>query len=383
MKKSNIPYFYGLKNHKTENFKQYKYLKNTFSPKIKNNFKYGTNNLIEKRHSNFLKKIKKYSKKNQYFLRIDIEKFFPSISHEIFKKEIEENYKILVKPTLSRKMEKFIKNNLKQFCNSSPFEEMAIPIGNSLSGILSTIFLLKIEKELNKNKITYLKWADDFLIFFNEKKEIEQNLKKIIVPCTKKLKINLNPLKTQSGKIHKDSLNFLGFDYHGGIFSINKNKIKEFQKKIIELTVLNKKTKTDTLIKKINYKIRGFGHFYKFAKCKNDFKKLDSFIRKRIRRKILHLRNNENKQGNFILTNQILEQMNLRSLSEIKTIFDQKKERKNKKRNNTNTSNNNKSTTQKSQKNNISADLNYSALILRELRILTVKIEKIQKKLKK
>ena len=81
--------------------------------------------------------------------------------------------------------------------------------------------------------------------------------------------------------------------------------------------------------KKINYKILGFEHYYKFTSCKNDFKKLDAWIRMRIRRYLLENRLVSTKESNLLFTNEILNNLNLKSLEKIKNNLELKNKLKN------------------------------------------------------
>ena len=57
---------------------------------------------------------------------------------------------------------------------------------------------------------------------------------------------------------------------------------------------------------------------YKFADAKQAFDKLDSFIHARARRYINRNKNSKDRQANYILTNQVLKELKLKSL---KTIY--------------------------------------------------------------
>jgi len=117
----------------------------------------------------------------------------------------------------------------------------------------------------------------------------------------------------------------MGFKYYAGIFTISKKKIELFKNKIIKITHLTNKKSEKAIIKLLDNKILGFGHYYKSTHCKQDFEKLDAFIRQRLRRYISCNKDSKNKLGNLILTNATLKEMGLKSLIDIKRKYDQKK----------------------------------------------------------
>jgi len=114
--------------------------------------------------------------------------------------------------------------------------------------------------------------------------------------------------------VNQNSVEFMGFRYYAGVFTISEKKIEEFKKKIIKLTYLTKKKPEKAVIKSLNNQILGFGHYYKFANCKRIYEELDAFIRMRLRRYLSRNKNSKNREGNLLLTNSILKNMGLKSL---------------------------------------------------------------------
>jgi len=72
-----------------------------------------------------------------------------------------------------------------------------------------------------------------------------------------------------------DPVEFMGFRYYAGIFTIKEKKIKEFKDKIIKIIHLTKKKPEKAIIKLLNNKILGFAHYYKFAFCMKVFENLE------------------------------------------------------------------------------------------------------------
>jgi len=133
--------------------------------------------------------------------------------------------------------------------------------------------------------------------------------------------VEINEKKLSSGKFHQDKVGFIGFEFYAGYFQIAENKKQEFKKRIIRITHLTKKGPEQAIIKQLNNKILGFGHYYKFASVKQDFDGLDSFIRQRLRRYLLKNRGQKERIGNLYLTNSGLKSLGLKSLADISTKY--------------------------------------------------------------
>jgi len=191
-----------------------------------------------------------------------------------------------------------------------------------LGWVLSGFYLLPLDLKISR---PFLRIQDDYLIFCRNKKESEKILREIIESELEKLELKLNINKLNSGKFHQNPVEFTGFRYYAGIFTISKKKIENFKNKIIKITHLTKKKPCKAIIKLLNNKILGFGHYYKFTYCKQDFEVIDAFIRQRLRRYIIKNKNQKQKIGNLLLSNQELKNLGLKSLTEIKEKYASRK----------------------------------------------------------
>jgi hypothetical protein len=324
MNKNNLPYFRSLVA--SNDIIVYRFVSKKFSPCLRKYFP--CHYLITQDLRKYFKFINQTSKKYPFFLKIDIKNYFPSINHQILLKEISNNYLSLTNKEPSRRFQKYLKNDIPKFLSNSPFPNQGLPLGNPLSYIFSGIYLLKLDLNLN---VPFLRFCDDYLLFFKDRKEIEESLKNIIIPILNQLNLEINLSKLKSGRFNKDKCSFLGFEFIAGYKRISEKKIKEFKKRIIKITSLTRKKSTEQTLKLLNNQILGFGHYYKFADCNNVFKEIDSFIRFRFRRYVLKNKNLSSKTGNLFLNNQELKELGLKSLIDIKTKFDKKFPKKNKK----------------------------------------------------
>jgi hypothetical protein len=121
--------------------------------------------LIFARQDKRLKYIQELSKKYKYFLRLDIEKYYPSISHQILIITLERILK-------SRRGKAILKTKILPFLNKTGFQNRGLPLGNYLSYVLAGIYLLPLDIKLIKLNIPFLRIQDDYLIFCKNKKNL-------------------------------------------------------------------------------------------------------------------------------------------------------------------------------------------------------------------
>lgn len=143
----------------------------------------------------------KQKNNNFYFLKCDIQKYFPSINHEIL-------LKILRDMGFSKEEIGFIKK-LMQVTPTG--EGVGLPLGNQSSQWFALIYLNSLDR-LIKEKLRvkyYVRYMDD-MILLSENKEYLQNCQKEIEKhCNTQLLLQLNQ-KTQIGKV-KNGIDFLGY----------------------------------------------------------------------------------------------------------------------------------------------------------------------------
>lgn len=146
-----------------------------------------------------------YLKKYPFYLKTDIRKYFPSIDHEILKKQLER--KIACPDTLhlinqiiasganlqNRQLSLFKGDDL----FSSSQRTMGLPIGNLTSQIFANYFLSDIDHFIKEDLRSpgYVRYMDDFVLFGNSKEELQAYLK-ILVDRLQSKRLDLHPNKT-------------------------------------------------------------------------------------------------------------------------------------------------------------------------------------------
>ena len=196
--------------------------------------------LIFARQDKRLRYIQELSKKYRYFLKI-VEKYYPSINHAILLKNLNSAPELQ-----TRRMKLQLKNQIPSFLRQGPITDKGLPLGNYLAWILAGFYLLPLDFKIPR---PFLRVQDDYLVFCKKRDEAQKILKEIIIPELERLKLNISIKKLKSGKFHQDKVNFLGFNFYAGYFTIHPNKKEEFKKRITKITYLtNKKKKSSNKI---------------------------------------------------------------------------------------------------------------------------------------
>jgi len=200
----------------------------------------GTHKAIDKFQKYFFK-VSKNNTKTCWVLKCDIRKFFANIDHEILM-EILQDY--IPDENILKLLEKVISS-----FNTSPypllekereFLGVGLPLGNLTSQLFVNIYMNKFDQFMkHKLKMKYcIRYADDFVILSEDKKELENLIELIRNFLKNELKLELHPNKI-SIETFSSGVDFLGmvnFPKHKILRTKTKRRMfKKISKKREEL----------------------------------------------------------------------------------------------------------------------------------------------------
>ena len=170
-----------------------------------------------------------------------------------------------------------------------------IPQGSPISPLLSTIILDVLDKEMQNQGLRYVRYADDFSIYAKSKIEAKRIGNSMYLFLRDKLKLPINGAK--SGIRRPVNFKLLGH----GFVPIYKKGIKGQYQLVVKqeswekfkrnLKSLTKKTKPMSLLERLerlNQVCRGWMNNYRLTNIYAKLKKLDEWLRNRLRYCIWH-----------------------------------------------------------------------------------------------
>ncbi len=138
-------------------------------------------------------------------------------------------------------MKWLIKQILKSFHTTAP--GIGLPLGNLTSQLLVNIYMhefdMYVKQELRVKY--YIRYADDFVVLSEDKKYLQNLLKKIELFLKDKLHLSLHPDKVfiQSYALGVDFLGWKHFSHHRSIRTRTKRKIAKSLKGYPRLETIN------------------------------------------------------------------------------------------------------------------------------------------------
>lgn len=205
-----IPYFNTGSSHYERELA--KSLRSLFIPKITKRLP--GHHLRGFSHKFIVNYVATHKKQYPYFLRTDIEKFYPSIEYKEMIVNVQLAYKDLLSlqyvPSAFRK--KYVPA-LNQWCNNLPLTR-GLPLGSPLSAILAPLMLIPLWLQIKKMFNTpILVFMDDILILAKSQEQLTDIYIYLENSLAENFKLKLNLSKTITGRFASTGLNFCGWEF--------------------------------------------------------------------------------------------------------------------------------------------------------------------------
>lgn len=255
-------------------------------------------------HQALQESLKNINSGYQDILDIDLKSFFDEVEHYILLELIYK--KVKCKATL-RLLRSFLRAPI-LINGKLQKRKKGVPQGSPLSPLLSNILLNELDKELEKRGLRYVRYADDFSIYVRSKKSAKRVGNSIYKFLRDKLQLPIN--REKSGIRRPSTFEVLGYSfvptYKKGEkgkyqFVVKKSKWVEFKSKLKQLTKKTIPMSFEERIQRINRLVRGWINYFKLASIQAKLKKLEEWLRNRLRYCIWHhWKKPERKRKNLI-----------------------------------------------------------------------------------
>ena len=240
----------------------------------------------------------------QHIVDIDLQTFFDEVDHRYLLQLIYR--KVKCRDTL-RLIRKWLRSPI-QINGKLVKRRKGVPQGSPLSPLLSNIMLHELDRELERQGLRFVRYADDFSIYTKTKAIARKVGNAIFKFLKKKLKLTIN--REKSGIRRPVNFTCLGFGFVPTYVKGEKGKYqlvvseKSWKKLKQKLKILTRKTTPmsfDERIQKLNEVQRGWVNAFRMASIQNKLNELDGWLRNRLRYCIWHhWKKSERKRKNLI-----------------------------------------------------------------------------------
>jgi RNA-directed DNA polymerase len=218
---------------------------------------------------------------NEYIVDIDLSKFFDRINHDR-----------LIHRLKYHVQDKRILRLIGMILRSGIMSDGVVTIstegsvqGSPLSPLLSNVVLDELDKELERRKLCFCRYADDSNIFVKSPKAAERVMQTIKKFIEGKLKLKVNEEKSKTAKA--DQVKFLAMTIVNGAIAISKKALDKAMEKVKELTPRGTRYTLEETMEAINKWYQGWGSYFKMTQYPAQLRKIEAHIRRRLRARIV------------------------------------------------------------------------------------------------
>mgnify|MGYP001794548677 CR=1 FL=1 len=156
------------------------------------------------------------------------------------------------------------------------------PQGGPLSPLLSNIVLDELDKELERRRHSFVRYADDLQVFINSEAAGHRVLSSLVGYIERKLRLKVNHSK--SGVRECPDVNYLGYRLlRGGKFGLSADSERRFKDKVREITRRNRGISFERVLKELNRFLVGWLNYFYLCQMKKKLLHLMSWIRRKLR----------------------------------------------------------------------------------------------------
>ena len=166
------------------------------------------------------------NKKNQWLLRLDIDNYFDTISHDILFARL---HALIPDEEINRLIQLSVKMGM--VTRKLKWEEIScgVPQGAVLSPLLANLYLHQFDQFIVTHADSYVRYADDFIILCETREKAEEVMQEAAGFLKERLRLSLNT--PEIGKI-EDGFEFLGITLNKKGLSLSASKREKLLQRI-------------------------------------------------------------------------------------------------------------------------------------------------------
>lgn len=210
---------------------------------------------------------------------IDLEKFFDRVNHDV-----------LMSRVARRVTDKRVLKLIRAYLNSGVLENGLVsptdegtPQGGPLSPLLSNLLLDEWDRELERRRHRFVRYADDCNIYVRSERAGERVLAGMKQFLGKRLRLKVNEQKSAVGK--PSERKFLGYSFTSKTprqRRIAPQSVQRFKERVRELT--KRGGNVQSVVTELSRYLRGWAGYYRRTEWPSQLRELDEWVRRRLRR---------------------------------------------------------------------------------------------------
>jgi RNA-directed DNA polymerase len=217
---------------------------------------------------------------NRWVVDLDLEKFFDRVNHDRLMAAIARR---VSDKRMLRLIRAFLESGVMENGLVSPVEE-GTPQGGPLSPLLSNLVLDELDRELERRRHRFVRYADDCNIYVASERAGRRVMQSVTGFLRRRLKLKVNEAK--SAVARPQERRFLGFSFTGGAEPrrrIAPKALLRCKQRVRELTRRTRGISLEQMTKELASYLRGWKSYFGYCQTTSVLHGLDQWIRRRLR----------------------------------------------------------------------------------------------------
>jgi RNA-directed DNA polymerase len=216
----------------------------------------------------------------RWVVDMDLEKFFDRVNHDVLLTRLRRKVK-------DQRMLKLIRSYLESGIMEGGLTKVrseGTPQGGPLSPLLSNILLDDLDKELEKRRHRFCRYADDCNIYVGSQRAGQRVLASITSFLEKQLKLKVNLKKSAVDRPWKRK--FLGFSFTWQKESrvrVAPQSVARFKDQLRQKFREGRGRNMRAFLESLKPKLRGWASYFSVAEARGVFEELDQWVRRKLR----------------------------------------------------------------------------------------------------
>ena len=216
----------------------------------------------------------------RWVVDVDLEKFFDTVDHDVLMGR-------LAKRVTDRRVLALVRKYLTAGILAAGVlsqHDVGTPQGGPLSPLLANVLLDEVDKELERRKHAFVRYADDCNVYVRSERagvRVMALLRRLFT----RLHLRVNESKSAVALVWKRK--FLGFSFWKRSEQVRvrvaTQAIDRLSDRVRELTKRSRGVSLGTVCEDLRVLLAGWKNYFQLAECRSVFEDLDKWIRRRIR----------------------------------------------------------------------------------------------------
>ena len=209
---------------------------------------------------------------------MDLEKFFDRVNHDMLMARLARH---VGDKRLLRIVRRFLEAGM-MWDGVCVERHEGTPQGGPLSPLLANLLLDDLDKELERRGHRFCRYADDCNIYVRTRKAGKRAMASVTRFLEGKLRLRVNEEKSAVAPVQERQ--FLGYRIlWDGRLAIAPRCLERAKRRIRQITRRNRGISLEQMIGELNSHLTGWVTYFRYAACKSHLRRLDEWIRRKLR----------------------------------------------------------------------------------------------------